>query len=141
MRNDDNDDSAQLQLELASIRRELERRAREMEDINHLYGALQEYVRQVAKVTEAAARFEAGTFDAESLADVAGRQDALGTLARVFQRMAREIQSSETCPRQQEQQLQIEIDPAEKDREVGAITHSEYFQELRRSARAFRDES
>jgi PleD family two-component response regulator len=45
-----------------------------------------EYLRQVERLTEAAAAVEAETFDPESLSDVAIRPDALGQLTRVFQR-------------------------------------------------------
>ncbi|UCC65637.1 MAG: response regulator, partial [Anaerolineae bacterium] len=40
-----------------------------------------EYLRNVARLTDAAAAVEAGTFDADSLADVAARLDELGQLA------------------------------------------------------------
>src|SRR5439155_26919518 len=49
------------------------------------------YLQQVARVTAAAAAIEADTFDPDSLGEIAGRPDALGQLARVFQRMAREV--------------------------------------------------
>lgn len=50
-----------------------------------------EYLRQVAKLTEAAVALENQTFEPMSLADVSIRSDALGTLARVFQHMAQEV--------------------------------------------------
>jgi nitrate/nitrite-specific signal transduction histidine kinase len=54
-----------------------------------------EYLRNVDRVTAAAAAVEAGEFDPSDLEEVAGRGDALGQLARVFQRMAREVHARE----------------------------------------------
>jgi CheY-like chemotaxis protein len=45
-----------------------------------------EYLEQVGRVTDAAAAVEAETFEPLALDGVAGRADALGQLARVFQR-------------------------------------------------------
>ena len=69
-----------------------------------------EYLRNVAAVTAAAAAVEAGEFARPSLDGVAERTDALGRLARVFQRMAREVAAREQRLKQQVQQLRIEID-------------------------------
>lgn len=54
-----------------------------------------EYLRQVAKLTEAAAAIENQAFDPASLAQVSVRPDALGTLSRVFQHMAQEVYARE----------------------------------------------
>src|SRR5204862_532780 len=53
------------------------------------------YLRSVARVTAAASAVEVGGFDPASLDEVAGRADALGQLARVFRRMAREVEARE----------------------------------------------
>ena len=50
-----------------------------------------EYPEQVGRVVDAAAAVEVDDFAPESLDGVAARDDALGQLARVFQRMAREV--------------------------------------------------
>src|SRR4051812_46644483 len=50
-----------------------------------------EYLEQVGHVMDAAATIEGGTFEIDNLDSVASRDDALGQLARVFQRMAREV--------------------------------------------------
>jgi len=68
-----------------------------------------EYLRNVARLTDAAAAVEAETFDPESLTDVTERPDALGQLARVFQRMAREVYS-------RQQRLKHQVQAASKDR-------------------------
>jgi GAF domain-containing protein len=114
---------------------------RRLLETDRLYRELQEYVREVMRVTTAAASVEAGTFDPDSLEEVAHRRDPLGQLARVFQRMAREVKSREARLHQEVELLRIEIDQAKKASEVAAITQTDYFQELRRNARALRDET
>jgi CheY-like chemotaxis protein len=96
------------------------------------------YLEDVARVTSAAAAVEAETFDAAMLAGVAGRPDALGQLARVFVRMAREVAAREAELKKEIQVLRIEIDDAQKTRQVSEITETEYFQELRKKARELR---
>jgi serine phosphatase RsbU (regulator of sigma subunit) len=61
-----------------------------------------EYLRNVALITDAALAVEAGTFEAEHLADVAGRADELGHLARVFQQMVHEMQAREQRAKEEE---------------------------------------
>lgn len=90
-----------------------------------------EYLVQVQRVTGAASAVEAGAFDAASLDEVAGRTDALGQLARVFQRMAREVAAREQALREQLHVLHIQVDQLEKARQVAEITESEYFNALR----------
>lgn len=67
----------------------------------HLGDLQREYVEQVGHMAEAAKALETGRFDAHSLAAVAERTDALGELARVFQRMAVEVLGREQRLRQQ----------------------------------------
>jgi DNA-binding response OmpR family regulator len=93
-----------------------------------------EYLEQVGRVTDAAATVEAGTFALASLDGVAARPDALGRLARVFQRMAREVRAREERLRQEVRELRIEIDEARQAKKVAEITESEYFQRLRGEA-------
>lgn len=90
-----------------------------------------EYLQQVEVVTAAAGAVEAGNFTVESLDGIAARQDALGQLGRVFQRMAREVYAREQSLKQQLQELRIQIDEAKKAREVAEITESDYFRQLR----------
>jgi CheY-like chemotaxis protein len=92
------------------------------------------YLHDVAQVTSAAAAVEAGQFDAGMLADVAARPDALGQLARVFERMARQVSAREAELRKTIQVLRIEIDDAQKTRQVSEITETDYFQALRKKA-------
>jgi CheY-like chemotaxis protein len=93
-----------------------------------------EYLRNVDHVTAAAAAVEDGEFDPETLARVATRRDELGQLARVFQRMAREVYAREQRLKQEVQQLRIEIDEARTARQVAEITETDYFQDLQRKA-------
>ena len=93
-----------------------------------------EYLRNVAVVTDAAGAVEAGVFTPEDLAEVAARSDALGQLARVFQRMAAEVYARERRLKQQVQQLRIELDEARQARQVAEITESDYFQQLQATA-------
>ncbi|MGI8551943.1 MAG: response regulator [Dehalococcoidia bacterium] len=96
------------------------------------------YLQQVARLTEAAAAIEAHDFNPDSLDEVGSREDALGRLARVFQRMAREVYAREKHLRQQVQQLRIEIDEVKKAQQVAEVTESEYFQELQSRAALLR---
>jgi two-component system cell cycle response regulator len=97
-----------------------------------------EYLEQVGHVVNAAAAVEDGTFDADALDSVAIREDALGNLARVFQRMAREVEARERALRQQVIELRIEIDEAKSARQVAEITETDYFRDLQRKADALR---
>jgi CheY-like chemotaxis protein len=93
-----------------------------------------EYLRNVDYVTAAAAAVEAGEFDPETLTQVASRRDELGQLARVFQRMAREVHARERRLKLEVQQLRIEIDEVRTARQVAEITETDYFQDLQRKA-------
>jgi DNA-binding response OmpR family regulator len=97
-----------------------------------------EYLEQVNHVINAAAAVEAGTFESDSLNPVAGREDALGQLARVFQKMAREVHAREQSLRKQVQELRVEIDEAKKAREVAEITETDYFRDLVAKAQRLR---
>ncbi len=97
-----------------------------------------QYLLQVKQVTAAAAEVESGTFNPETLNDVALRTDALGQLARVFQRMAREVRAREERLKQQLEVLTIKIDEVKKSAQVAEITESEYFQHLQKEASRLR---
>ena len=93
-----------------------------------------EYLEQVGHVIDAAAAVEEGRFEPEALDDVARRTDALGQLARVLQRMAREVRAREERLQQQVAELRIEIDEARQAHKVAEITDTEYFKGLREQA-------
>jgi DNA-binding response OmpR family regulator len=93
-----------------------------------------EYLEQVGYVMDAAAAVEAGTFEPGKLDSVVRREDALGQLARTFQKMAREVRLREERLRQQVQELRIEIDEARQAQKVAEITETDFFKSLRAQA-------
>lgn len=93
-----------------------------------------EYLRNVTLLTDAASAVEAATFTVETLAPVAARADALGNLARVFQRMAEQVRVREEKLKQQVRELKIEIDQTKQAKKVSEITESDYFKSLRGQA-------
>jgi DNA-binding response OmpR family regulator len=99
-----------------------------------------EYLRNVALVTGAAAAVEAETFDPDDLVleGVATRSDELGQLARVFQRMARQVYAREQRLKQQVQKLRIELDEAKQSQQVAEITETDYFRQLESQAQELR---
>jgi DNA-binding response OmpR family regulator len=98
-----------------------------------------EYLRNVARVTDAAAALEKGAFDPAALDEVAARPDHLGQLARMFRRMAREVQAREANLRKEVQALRIQIDETRKTKQVADITESAYFQQLQRKAQMMKE--
>jgi CheY-like chemotaxis protein len=96
------------------------------------------YLRAVADLTRAAETVEKGEFDPALLGPVAGRADALGTLARVFDKMAREVQARENQLRQELQRLKVEIDLSRKDAQVKEITEDGFFRDLQQKAAGLR---
>jgi PleD family two-component response regulator len=98
-----------------------------------------DYLRQVDRLTAAAAALETDTFDPTTLTDVAARTDALGQLTRLFQRMASEFQRREQQLKQQVQALRIEVDKARQNQQVSKITGTDYFQQLRGKATDLRN--
>jgi CheY-like chemotaxis protein len=89
-----------------------------------------EYLEQVGRVMDAAARVEDDTFELASLDLVSQREDALGQLARVFQKMAQEVRLREERLKRQVRDLRIEIDTTRQAKKVAEITESDYFKSL-----------
>lgn len=89
-----------------------------------------EYIEQVGIVAEAAAAVEDGNFEGEMLSTVAGRSDALGRLARVFTRMAHQVEERQQRLQREVGALRIEIDQARAAKKVAEITESDYFRRL-----------
>lgn len=96
------------------------------------------YLKAVALLTKAAGALERGQFDPDELTPVADRTDELGTLARVFVRMASEVASREKQLRQEVERLKVEIDDARKTEQVAEITETSYFQDLQQKAATLR---
>jgi two-component system, cell cycle response regulator len=93
-----------------------------------------EYIEQVGYIVDAARAVESAAFAPESLDAVAARDDALGQLARVFRRMAREVIAREQALEREVRQLRIEIDATRAATQVAEITETDYFQDLQRKA-------
>jgi HAMP domain-containing protein len=81
---------------------------------------------------------EAEEFEHKKLNAVAKRDDELGQLGRVFQRMVREIYAREQQLKQQLQKLRLEIDDNKRQRQVAEIAESETFQQLQAEAKEMR---
>ncbi len=93
-----------------------------------------EYLEQVSRVTGAASALEAGSFDPSTLAAVAARDDALGSLARRFGSMAEQVRVREEQLRREVRDLRIEIDQARQAKRVAEITDTDFFRDLRSRA-------
>jgi len=93
----------------------------------------------VVKLTRAAEAVEEGSFDLEELNEVSARADEFGRLSRVFRRMAAEVDKREKRLRQKVEALNIEIDRTKQAQDVAEIVETDYFQDLRRRAKDFRD--
>jgi len=143
-------DARLLRLERGPLYRVIAQRSEVAQGIIHvlvqrLRGRLREmnedfqYMQQFAKLTAAAAAIEAGIYEPECLDDVAARTDALGQLARLFQRMERAVSAREQRLRHEVAELRIVIDEARQASKVAEITETEYFQRLRGQASQLRD--
>jgi two-component system cell cycle response regulator len=106
-----------------------------------LHDLEREYIEQVGYVVDAATAVENATFEPESLDRVARRDDALGQLARVFGRMAREVDAREQALKREVRQLRIEIDEGETATRVAEITETDYFHDLQRKADELRSQT
>jgi HAMP domain-containing protein len=95
--------------------------------------------RPVATLTAAARAMEVGRFELDGLVEVAGRNDELGQLARVFERMAREVHAREQRLKEQVAELRMEVDETKKARAVAEITQTAYFQQLQQRAKELRN--
>ncbi len=71
-----------------------------------------DYLRQVAKVIEAAGAVEHGTYAPGALASIVGRDDELGRLARVFDAMAVGVRQRESRLREQLIELRSDVTKA-----------------------------
>ena len=69
----------------------------------------------------------------------AQREDALGQLARVFQKIAREVRIREEKLKQQVKELRIVLDEARQQKKVAEITETQYFKNLQSEAESLRN--
>jgi CheY-like chemotaxis protein len=80
-----------------------------------------EYLLQVNRVIDAATAVETGHYRHGELRDVAGRDDELGRLARVFDGMVSQLKAREERLRERVRDLRAEIEQARRDsKEFGA---------------------
>jgi methyl-accepting chemotaxis protein len=100
--------------------------------------SLLDYLEQVKVVMSAAAAVEEDKFEPSSLDGLAKRDDALGQLARVFQKMALEVRLREEKLKQQVKELKIVLDESRQKKKVAEITDSQYFKDLQSEADALR---
>jgi MinD-like ATPase involved in chromosome partitioning or flagellar assembly/CheY-like chemotaxis protein len=97
------------------------------------------YLQQVERLIAAAAAIETKTFNPDSLNDLSQHPHKLGQLARVFQAMAREIDSREQLLEQQIQLLQTSIDEVHKQGLVADIAATDHFQQLQKRTKSSTD--
>ncbi len=95
-------------------------------------------IRPVIIVSDVAKSIENEKYELEPLNNVTPRTDELGQLARVFERMAREVYQRVEKLREQVSLLRIEVDEAKKARQVKEIVESDFFSDLQDKARAIR---
>ncbi len=99
----------------------------------------------VASVVAASKAVEVGQFSSVDLSEVEKRKDELGGLARVFTRMAEQVQSREQSLKDEVQELQVKInlfikvDQDRKEVQVREITETEYFEQLRKRVQVLRE--
>jgi len=95
--------------------------------------------RSLRAVTGAAEQVENGEpFDPKQLEKAAQGSDEVGRLAKVFSRMAVEVQARERKLKEEVVKLKIEIDEVKKQKQVEEITDSEFFKELKNKAKSMR---
>jgi HAMP domain-containing protein len=103
-------------------------------------------IKPVDQMAVLARRISADDLDEQapnSLANVAGRSDELGHMARLFQRMAQEVFTREQTLKRQLEELNnqiIQIDEAQKSRRVAELVETEGFRTLRARAQKMREE-
>jgi flagellar basal body-associated protein FliL len=92
--------------------------------------------RSLRKITGAAQALEQGEpFEPDRLKVVERELDELGQLARVFSKMAVQVEAREKKLKQEVTQLRIEIDEAKRAKQVSEIANTDYFRDLQKKAR------
>ena len=95
----------------------------------------------IKELTQVAESIERGSFEHYRLAQYADSRDDIGQLVRVFIHMAHQVKAREQKLKQQVVQLNFEIDEVKKERQVAAVTGTEYFQQLQQKAQKLRKRS
>lgn len=81
---------------------------------------------------------EVRVLEREQLSKISQRQDELGQLGRVFQKMVRELCDREQQLSEQLKQLRVEIDQTQVIHQVAEIAETDYFQKLQQTAKDIR---
>ncbi|MEM8502359.1 MAG: cache domain-containing protein [Cyanobacteria bacterium P01_D01_bin.1] len=84
----------------------------------------------ILAVARAASDIEAEKFEMESLSSLAVRKDEFGQLARVFQKMGRQVLERQQSLKKQVSALKIEIDEVKQKQRVKEVVDSDFFQDL-----------
>lgn len=95
--------------------------------------------RPLIALTSAAERVAEGDYEQDIAVLHSGKmQDEVSTLASVFDLMIDKVHAREERLKRQVRELRIEIDQTKKERHVAEIVESDYFRELRASAKEMR---
>ncbi len=110
-----------------------------------VYFVAQILTRPMIGLTRAAGQIGEGNYEdgLQSLGELthsARFPDETETMDRVFRSMVDKVYKREQILRQQVHELKIEIDQAKRQKQVGEIVESEFFQELRTKARKMREQ-
>lgn len=81
---------------------------------------------------------EASEFEQRKLGAIAKRNDELGQLGRVFQRMMHEVQAREQQLKEQLQKLRVQIDETKRAKQMAEIEDSTSFQKIQQEAQDLR---
>ena len=95
--------------------------------------------RPILNISDAAEAIESGDFSVTTLDETVKRRDELGKLARIFEKMAKEVYAREQNLKRQLQALKIEIDESRKTREVKEIVETDFFRDLKVKAQNLRE--
>lgn len=95
----------------------------------------------IRELTLAAEDIERGHFKDNRLIQFAKGRDDIGQLVKVFITMAHQVEMREQKLKNQVVELNFEIDEAKKERQVAAVTGTEYFQQLQQKANRLRKRS
>lgn len=95
--------------------------------------------RPLSEITAAARLLERDNpYEPTLLDKVAEGKDEIGTLARVFDRMAEKVYVRQEELKREVEKLKIEIDQAKRAREVKEIVDTQYFQDLKEKSETMR---
>lgn len=83
---------------------------------------------------------EVKALERTGLTKITQRQDELGQLGRVFQKMVREVCDREQQLSEQLQQLRVEVNSSQRIRQVAEIAETDYFHKLQQTAKEIRNQ-